>query len=372
MPAAVKPDCKDSEQISQESACFGIQEKVALGISLLGVLISLGFGIAAVFLQKKYRLAIADFTATFFFILISSWIIYEPKSSKPKWFLSTFICILFYYYFVTGGADGYGFLWGIMIPILVPFFLGYKIGIIFSVTYMAIFVATLLLGEYFLPSFKIGLSFTMIRYFAEYLVAGIIATLFSYEQTKGRQAISQEIEKRKSGEQRLAILFQDSPESYFVLENNSFTDCNKAVEQMFGFSHAEIIGHGPEIISPEKQPDGRLSSQVAIEKIALAFATGKVTFEWKHRRKNGQEFWALISLVSTMLDGRPIILASCRDIDERKLAADRLADLLSETERVNRLMAGREDRVLELKKEVNKLSRELGRDIVYSSVEDDS
>jgi hypothetical protein len=35
-------------------------------------------------------------------------------------------------------------------------------------------------------------------------------------------------------------------------------------------------------------------------------------------------------------------------------------------------MAGREDRVLELKKEVNKLSRELGRDIVYSSVEDDS
>lgn len=80
----------------------------------------------------------------------------------------------------------------------------------------------------------------------------------------------------------------------------------------------------------------------------------------------------MISLVSTMLEDRRVILALCSDINERKLAADRMSGLLSETERINRLMAGREDRVLELKKEVNRLSLELGRDIVYPSVEDDS
>lgn len=358
--------------MSPTSASLYVQEKVALGISLLGVFISLGFGVAAVFLQKKYWLATADFSATFFFILIASWLIFEPKSAKPRWFLSIFICLLFYYYFVTGGADGFGFLWGIMIPILVPFFLGYKTGVVFSISYLTIFILTLAFGKYFLPSFNIDLSFTMTRYFAEYVVAGIIATLFSYEQTKSRQAISQEIEKRKSGEKRLAILFNDSPEAYFVVENDVFTDCNKAAERMFGFSHNEIIGHGPEIISPEKQPDGRLSSQIALENNAQAIATGKASFEWKHRRKNGQEFWAMISLLSTKLEDRRVILALCSDINERKLAADRMSELLSETERVNRLMAGREDRVLELKKEVNRLSLELGRDIVYPSVEDDS
>lgn len=358
----------EQTQLSPER--FGIREKVAFGISLLGVIISLGFGIVAVFLQKKYRLATVDFTATLFFLAICIWIFCQPRSEKPKWFLNVFICVLFFYYFVTGGADGYGFLWGIMIPILTPFFLGYKIGILFSLSYLLLFTFTLIFGQHLFPSFKIGLSFTMTRYFAEYIVAGIIATLYSYEQTISKLAITREIEKRKSGEERLAVIFKDSPDAFFVLENGVFTDCNKAVAEMFTCNPEQIIGKSPEIISPTHQPDGQLSNEKAREEIAKAFSEGKTSFEWKHKRFDGREFWAQISLVSTILNNRPIILASCRDIDEKKRANERLNELLGETERVNRLMAGREDRVIELKKEVNKLSRELGRGNVYESVED--
>ncbi|MFO8110442.1 MAG: PAS domain S-box protein [Thermoplasmata archaeon] len=58
------------------------------------------------------------------------------------------------------------------------------------------------------------------------------------------------------------------------------------------------------------------------------------------------------------------------DITERKQNEELLGTLYEETSRVNRLMSGREDRIIELKEEVNKLSQELGRDTVYKSVED--
>ncbi len=53
---------------------------------------------------------------------------------------------------------------------------------------------------------------------------------------------------------------------------------------------------------------------------------------------------------------------------ERKQAEIKLAKSLEETEQINRLMTGREMRVVEMKKEVNNLLKELKRDVKYESV----
>ena len=57
---------------------------------------------------------------------------------------------------------------------------------------------------------------------------------------------------------------------------------------------------------------------------------------------------------------------------KRREAEERLQKTLSELERFNRLMVGRETRVVELKQEVNTLLRELGRPSEYASVENTS
>ena len=55
------------------------------------------------------------------------------------------------------------------------------------------------------------------------------------------------------------------------------------------------------------------------------------------------------------------------DITETKKAELMLNELYENTNRMNRLMTKREDRILELKEEINKLSLEIGRGIVYKS-----
>ncbi len=47
---------------------------------------------------------------------------------------------------------------------------------------------------------------------------------------------------------------------------------------------------------------------------------------------------------------------------------EQLQETLAETERFNRLMTGREERIIEMKKEVNALPAELGREPQYKSV----
>lgn len=58
-------------------------------------------------------------------------------------------------------------------------------------------------------------------------------------------------------------------------------------------------------------------------------------------------------------------MLSIYDITEQKLAEERLQQILGETEKFNRLMVGREMRVVELKQEVNTLLQEAGRPPLY-------
>jgi len=58
------------------------------------------------------------------------------------------------------------------------------------------------------------------------------------------------------------------------------------------------------------------------------------------------------------------------DITEKKKDEEKLAKILSETENMNRLMTGREERILELKTDINNLLKLLGKETKYKSVED--
>ncbi|MEI8258054.1 MAG: PAS domain S-box protein, partial [Deltaproteobacteria bacterium] len=140
----------------------------------------------------------------------------------------------------------------------------------------------------------------------------------------------------EASEERHRILFERSPSALMTLAPPSwnFTAANPATLAMFGVaSAAEMFSRGPLESSPERQPDGRMSGEKALEMIETAMREGAHTFEWTHRRVSGEEFPATVLLARMEIDGEPFLQATVRDeTEKRRLQAslaqgDRLASM---------------------------------------------
>jgi diguanylate cyclase (GGDEF)-like protein/PAS domain S-box-containing protein len=130
-------------------------------------------------------------------------------------------------------------------------------------------------------------------------------------------------EMLQNSENKYRVLFEDSADATWLMDEKGFLDCNSAALQMFGYSASALMLH-PADISPPNQPDGTPSRMAAEQKIAAAFLNGKERFEWLHQRRNGEVFPAEVCLTALTLSGRPMLLAAVRDITERKRAEEAL------------------------------------------------
>ena len=83
-------------------------------------------------------------------------------------------------------------------------------------------------------------------------------------------------------------------------------------------------------------------------------------------KADGQAIPVLKTVTSVMLNGRKHLLDSFVDITERKQAEEELRKNIAQLERFNRLAVGREQKMIELKREVNDLLRTLGREEKYT------
>ena len=121
-------------------------------------------------------------------------------------------------------------------------------------------------------------------------------------------------------EARYRLLFDSAGDSIFLMQGDLFTDCNPATLDMFDCSREQIINQPPYRFSPEFQPDGRSSREKALEKINAAFAGKTQFFEWTHLRYDGTAFDAEVTLNVVELHEQPHLLATVRDISDRKSA----------------------------------------------------
>jgi diguanylate cyclase (GGDEF)-like protein/PAS domain S-box-containing protein len=143
-------------------------------------------------------------------------------------------------------------------------------------------------------------------------------------------AIRQDVTKRKrleemlqNNENKYRALFEESADANWLMDEKGFLECNSAALQMFGYSPGTAMMH-PADISPPNQPDGTSSRVAAEYKMAKAFRNGRERFEWMHQRKNGNTFPAEVCLTALTLSGRPTLLATVRDITDRKAAEERV------------------------------------------------
>ena len=131
--------------------------------------------------------------------------------------------------------------------------------------------------------------------------------------------------QRRQGESenKYRVLFEESADATWLMDEKGFLDCNSAALQMFGYSAGTQMTH-PADISPPNQPDGTSSRVAAEQKIAAAFLHGKERFEWLHQRTTAASFAAEVCLTALTLSGRRTLLATVRDITDRKVAEERV------------------------------------------------
>ena len=164
----------------------------------------------------------------------------------------------------------------------------------------------------------------------------------NHDVTEGKE--SEEI--LQDSQSKYRVLFEDSADARWLMDDKGFLDCNSAALKMFGFSAKADFKH-PADISPPNQADGTPSHAAAEQKIAAALLNGRDTFEWLHQRKNGAVFPAEVSLAALKLGGRPMLMATVRDITERKVAEEKIQFLAyfdALTELPNRILL--KDRLL--------------------------
>ena len=133
------------------------------------------------------------------------------------------------------------------------------------------------------------------------------------EDSRHREALQE-------SDDRFRRIFTDSPDACLIIVDGVIADCNLAAEKMLRGERSRIIGTEPGMLSPEHQPDGQLSAMAAQDKISNAFQDGGATFEWQHRRLDGELFWVEVCLAATTLRGQTSLLAVWRDISRRKAA----------------------------------------------------
>jgi diguanylate cyclase (GGDEF)-like protein/PAS domain S-box-containing protein len=156
------------------------------------------------------------------------------------------------------------------------------------------------------------------------MLAVAVALVIAAFTTQHAQKSDQRSEiQLQNNENKYRVLFEDSADANWLMDGKGFLDCNSAALQMFGYTNAAEMKH-PADISPPNQPDGRSSRTMAEQKMSAAFLNGKERFEWLHQRKNGDVFPAEVCLTALTLSGRPRLLATVRDISDRKVAEERV------------------------------------------------
>ncbi|CAB3790016.1 ATP-binding protein [Pararobbsia alpina] len=124
----------------------------------------------------------------------------------------------------------------------------------------------------------------------------------------------------RASEQRFSTMLAYSPDAITLLDVDTlrFVDANGQAARLYGYDRDTLLRLGPVELSPERQPDGRLSSEAAREKVLEALSGGVPVFEWTHVSPAGDLFPCEVRLVRLPDAARRLVRGSIIDISERK------------------------------------------------------
>ncbi len=136
-------------------------------------------------------------------------------------------------------------------------------------------------------------------------------------------------DQMKEANERTQIMLDATPLCCNLWDENfNNIDCNEEAVNLFGLKNKqEYLARFFEL-SPEFQPCGRPTSEMALENITKAFKDGRIVFEWMHQKLNGEQIPSEITLVRVKRGDNYIVAGYTRDMREYK-------KMMSEINQVN-------------------------------------
>jgi PAS domain S-box-containing protein len=131
-------------------------------------------------------------------------------------------------------------------------------------------------------------------------------------------------EALRASEARYRTLMQNAAEAIVVVdaERKTLVDANANAERLFGYEREELLTLDPDVLVPERQPGGAISSEVAGALIKEAVEGGTPVAELVHLNATGEERPCEVRLVR-LPGSEKLLRISIIDIGERKrLEAD--------------------------------------------------
>jgi len=159
--------------------------------------------------------------------------------------------------------------------------------------------------------------------FAALLVVGIALWRLWRQMLRIQQMKldAREVAVRQESNERFRRLFESSPDPTWIIEGHRFVECNQAAVDMLGYADKQtLLNTHPAELSPEFQPDGETSFSKAERRMALTEEQGLSRFEWVHKRADGSEFFAEVTLSAITLQDHSALYCVWRDITFRKEA----------------------------------------------------
>jgi signal transduction histidine kinase/DNA-binding response OmpR family regulator len=125
------------------------------------------------------------------------------------------------------------------------------------------------------------------------------------------------ISAKNEVEERLQFMLDAMPLSCSLHDANSNAiDCNQEVVSMFGLLNKQEYFDRFFELSPEYQPDGKLSRAMVGDLIKRTIEEGYYRFEWMHQKLNGEPIPAEVTLIRVKNKGEYIVVSYIRDLRE--------------------------------------------------------
>lgn len=209
----------------------------------------------------------------------------------------------------------------------------------------------------------------------EIIPVEIKSTLITYKGSQLILSIARDISDRKKAD----FMLKASEEKYrtmitqmqlgiavheIICDNNKtpidyrFLDVNRSFEKLTGLNSKDIIGKRVLEILPNIENSW-------IEKYGYVALTGE-PLQFEDYAEQLGKYYSVVAYQPKPMQFAVII----DDITDRKMAEAELVERINEITRFNNLMIGREEKMIELKKEINYLLEKLGEEKKYDVIEE--
>jgi signal transduction histidine kinase/CheY-like chemotaxis protein/PAS domain-containing protein len=125
--------------------------------------------------------------------------------------------------------------------------------------------------------------------------------------------------KMREADERMQIMFDATPlGANFFSMDGSIIDCNKEMVRLFDMPNKQEYLERFSELSPEYQPDGRVSAEKGPEMAKIAFEKGYCRFEWLHQKLNGEPIPCEVTFIRIKYKDDFIVVGYVHDLRELK------------------------------------------------------